>query len=109
MKKSFELKLNELSQLKKNWDSYNGDVIGTPALTVAMLILTSLEEVGISDPDIIPTSEGGVSLEWTRGNSSEFSIHIAANGLLSDIFAYSTSGTYEAHPNTEVEIETAPS
>lgn len=48
-------KLESLRLLKSNWDSYGAASISPEAIATASQFL---------QPDIVPTSQGGIQLEW---------------------------------------------
>jgi hypothetical protein len=64
---AFEKKLCELAKLSRGWDSYD-------ALPVFPAVIDRVREVLERHPAsgprarIVPTSEGGIQLEWSNGN-----------------------------------------
>lgn len=63
-------RLQELLQLPENWDTYGGrkidiDVIGD---TVALLLNLFSEMAELPEPQIVPTSNGSLQLEWVSEN-----------------------------------------
>ena len=86
-------KLQELSQLEKNWDSYGADTITTIAIDVATIILETLEAMSFPIPWIIPTADGGISFEWHKANA-EFSLSINELGDLESVFIASKGDDY---------------
>lgn len=57
-------RLNELSKLKKNWDTYNAHPISKKSLKNARSVLDDLLDKDTPIPAIAPTSDGGVQIEW---------------------------------------------
>ena len=62
-------RLNELLALPANWDSYGSRTISVPAATTALQLLRSVLSAGKPIPSIIPTSYGGIQIEWHRNNA----------------------------------------
>ncbi len=93
MNESIESKLDELAKLEKNWDSYNGDPIGKGALGVARLVAKAMAGFTIDEPNIVPTSNGGISLEWYRAGR-EFSLSFRPNGTFDSFFIQGQLGEY---------------
>jgi hypothetical protein len=57
-------RLQQLSQLMENWDSYGGRRPHDDAMVTALGLLARLLRHDSAPPVIVPTSEGGVQLEW---------------------------------------------
>lgn len=69
-------RLEELSRLPANWDSYDADPISKNALDRARELLLTLRaalEESLGDAfipvNIAPIADGGVQLEWEQGGS----------------------------------------
>lgn len=60
MSERIEERLATLTMLKDNWDSYSGRPMTAAALDLARVLL-------VTEPAIIPRSNGGVALEWYHG------------------------------------------
>lgn len=58
------LALAPLRELAPDWDSYGGYQMTPAALAEARALLVKLARAGHPDPAIVPTSPGGVGLEW---------------------------------------------
>jgi hypothetical protein len=75
--------MRKLSLLRENWDTY-----GAPRIDPAMInaALTLLQQVMRSDtpaPSVVPTSRGGVQLEWhTKGIDMELEFLTPAHSHL---------------------------
>lgn len=54
--------------LDADWDSYGAHIVQSDAVLQAILLLAMVFNVreDLADPMIVPTSEGGVQLEWDR-------------------------------------------
>ena len=55
-------RLKELLDLPQGWDSYGAGCIDPKAVDAASRLLDVLDH----DPAVIPTSHGGIQLEWHR-------------------------------------------
>src|SRR5438445_5605989 len=61
-------RLRELLRLPSNWDSYGAEAVRTEAALTSALIVNAALAKGARFPAIVPTVEGGVQLEWRKGN-----------------------------------------
>jgi hypothetical protein len=59
--------LDELVSLKPDWDSYGALQPSHPALEAAWTLASTLADVGVDVPQVVPTPDGGVQLEWYSG------------------------------------------
>jgi hypothetical protein len=75
-------KLQHVSRLAENWDSYGGDAPSDKSVYTALAILSQILRGESSAPALVPLSEGGVQLEW-HGDGEELEIRIGANGQIS--------------------------
>lgn len=67
-KQEFIIKnINILKELKPNWNSYGAVQIENESMVAAISLLERILNPGISFPAIVPTSNGGVLLEWHEG------------------------------------------
>ncbi len=74
----------DLGFLQPNWDSYDAKSIAPEAAASAMGALTDLLTEGDPLPSVVPTSRGGILLEWHEGGidlevdvQSPSSIHVS--------------------------------
>ncbi len=85
-------RLEELTRLPRNWDSYGGVAVTSASASEALWFLARLLEPGSIAPWVVPLSDGGVQLEWHTGNldvevvfspeqGDEVSIVDSANGM----------------------------
>jgi hypothetical protein len=59
--------IDALTALAPNWDSYGGKPMTAVALDAAKQVIRGMEDVdGAKSPQVVPTSPGGVQLEWVR-------------------------------------------
>jgi hypothetical protein len=72
---SAKAQLVELSRLQRGWDSYNAEPISTVASKAAMGLLRQLSGPDTPRPDLVPTVDGSVQIEWhTHGIDLEVQI-----------------------------------
>lgn len=55
-----------LIELQHNWDSYGGRAVELGVASAAERLLAPLLVQGVPAPSFVPTSDGGLSLEWHR-------------------------------------------
>lgn len=77
-------KLQQLSKLGDNWDSYHAQPVSDSAIFAALVVMAHVLKDGSTAPTIVPISEGGVQMEW-YGNGEELEIRV---GALGDISAF---------------------
>lgn len=70
-----QIKLQELGELREGWDSYGAPPIDRFVLEAVARFLEQLPWDQVRPPHIVPTSRGGVALEWHRPGL-EFSIEV---------------------------------
>jgi hypothetical protein len=61
-------RLRELLSLPRDWDGFGAEPVRTEAVLTSALIVNATLSKGARFPAIIPTVEGGVQLEWRRGD-----------------------------------------
>ena len=57
--------------LCEDWDSYGARPIYTSVIRRAEWLLGLLEAAGEPPPDVVPTSDGGIQLEWHTATRDE--------------------------------------
>ena len=79
-------KLNRLGALGPNWNSYGANTIDPRALQRVRDILRAwnTRRPDIAQPDIVPLSDGGVSVSWA-GEGEEFAVN--ADGEIDHVYA----------------------
>lgn len=75
-------RLQHLSRLGDNWDSYGGRPVADEAVFTALSVIARLLSDESVPPEVAPTSEGGVQLEWHR-EGEELEIRVTSNGEIS--------------------------
>ena len=73
-------RLAELLALENNWDSYGARTISVDLARTALDLLEFLMSSSVPLPDIVPTSSGGLQLEWHIG-SRHFEVEIVTPAL----------------------------
>jgi hypothetical protein len=61
------IRFAELLALPHNWDGHGGDSIAPEAVEAAGRFLATVMSSSTPAPTIVPTSSGGLQLEWHRG------------------------------------------
>lgn len=88
---NIEEKFKLISELEPNWDSDGGFPIGEGALQTAKIVAKVLQAITTQPPAIIPTSMGGVALEWyvkKEQSGSEFMLTFNSNGGLESFYVF---------------------
>ncbi|OUJ05369.1 hypothetical protein HK23_06265 [Acetobacter malorum] len=68
----------ELLQLRENWDSYHAPALERDLGMFAIQLLNQIMVPGIKAPQIVPTSEGKLQIEWHTGGCD---LEIEINGI----------------------------
>jgi hypothetical protein len=58
--------ISQIGELKENWDSYGARPIDPPCAEATANLLLSVLDSGTPKPFVVPTSRGGIQLEWHR-------------------------------------------
>src|SRR5215213_2401838 len=82
-------RLDELSKLERDWDTYGALPLTPTALSVAEAIMRKVVKASekplgerVAPYTIMPIADGGVSLEW-RGPRADLELDIGPSGALS--------------------------
>lgn len=67
-----------LTTQAEDWDSYGGRPTSLRSATTAIQVLASLTPLDLPEPQILPTTDGGVQLEWHRGGV-DLEVEISSN------------------------------
>lgn len=59
--------LNGLRRLERGWDGDTADPIDAEAIAAAERFMAELARAHIPAPNVVPLADGGVQLEWWRG------------------------------------------
>ena len=70
--------LMELSQLSDNWDEYGAKAPSIQIITKVMVILPKLSK----QPDIFPTPEGNIQLEYSIGRNRHLNIELLPDATM---------------------------
>lgn len=68
-----ETRLGPISALRRGWNSHSAPPVAPEVLEVARELLTQIVGRGMSEPQVVPTSRGGLTLEWASP-TTEFAI-----------------------------------
>jgi hypothetical protein len=102
--------LRPLRGLGQGWDSYRALPVDSDVLNVAGALVTQMVLQGLPFPSLVPTSNGGISLEWTSPGR-EFAISLRPDQEVSMSAFYWNEMTgieWElALPNTDERIPSA--
>lgn len=77
--------LESLSRLKENWDTYGAPRINDGCIKDALSLLEEVQGDSSPAPSCVPTSEGGIQLEWHR-NGVDLEIEISPQGTVEVYF-----------------------
>ena len=75
-------RLTHLSKLRQNWDSYGASPVSTQAITFAIQVLNEIMAESTPLPAIVPTTDGGVQLEWHLAGI-DLEVEVSGDGILS--------------------------
>jgi hypothetical protein len=59
--------MSPAARLQVDWDSYGGRPTTLEAVRAAMVVVGRLPGIGVKGPQIVPASDGGLTLEWSNG------------------------------------------
>lgn len=75
--------MGEILSLPPNWDSYGANPVNAFSLVSALDLLVATMRPETPTPTVVPTSRGGLQLEWhTRGIDLEVEIESAARSYV---------------------------
>ena len=86
-----ERSLVALYDLPPNWDTYGSPAIAQRALAAGVKILFSITSRDTAPPMIVPTSVGGIQLEW-QSDVVDIEINIAPDGQASLFMQHRNNG-----------------
>ena len=90
--------LERIAALPLNWDSYGARPVDKAVLVAIGTWLVQVVEAGMQFPALVPTTRGGVSLEWTAPGR-EFSVTLTpdhSRRATAYYFDAATGGEWEA-------------
>ena len=86
--------IGELGRLEENWDSYGGKRVDPCCIEAAVSLLRSVLDAATSKPSVVPTSRGGIQLEWHRGGI-DLEVEIESPPRMNVSFADEQEGVQE--------------
>lgn len=82
-------KLGDLLNLPHNWDSYGANPVNHEVVEYVIKLLQDLMEDTLPSPSIVPTSRGGIQIEW-HTSRGDLEIQIEAPYKASALFEDAT-------------------
>lgn len=86
--------LANIKYLERDWDSYDAAAISPVSCRWAEYLLDEILEWGGSEPWVVPTSSGGVQLEWHE-KGIDLEVEIALDGSFDIFFAKGTQVLFQ--------------
>lgn len=85
-----ERRLDEIAALESDWDSYGSLPVSRGAIDQARIFLGAVEVLRLAFPEItcpsiVPTSDGGVDLEWLPKSGAWASVEFTTDGRVEAI------------------------
>jgi hypothetical protein len=106
--KSALQRLEELSRLERDWDTYGALPLTATALTLAeALMRQAVDLLGsgmgerVAPYTLMPIADGGVSIEW-RGPQATLELDIGPSGMLSYLLVDNSTGERQFDEEAEV-------
>lgn len=87
-------RLNELTELPNDWDSYGSPPVKFTNVSIALELLANLSIYNMPKPHVVPISGGGVQFEWAD-DDKELEIEVRANGSIEFLIVDSEENTTE--------------
>ena len=78
-------------ELENNWDSYGGRPVHESVAQAAADLLSRLARPFTAEPTVVPTSGGGIQIEW-RTSKVDLEIEFASAGRISALFENRATG-----------------
>lgn len=103
-------RLNELTKLKADWDSYGAQPISNTALVYALGILQitkgnlSQEEEKFESFFIAPIADGGLQIEWSR-QGHELEVEITSEGVLGYLLKIKQEEAQTIEEKSEISLD----
>jgi len=85
-------KIGELRELRAGWDSYNAQPIQERAIQEGSDLLMYLARLDLPEPRIVPTSAGGIQLEFQK-DERELELEILPDGSIEFLTVEMQEGT----------------
>ena len=83
--------IKSLDQLPPDWDSYGGAALTFEAALASLDFLTRYLPEPAVEPSIVPSSTGGLQLEWHR-NAGDMEVTFSPDGSFTAFFSDAKSG-----------------
>ncbi len=86
--------IGQIGELEENWDSYGASPIDPRCAEAAINLLLSVLHSGTPKPFVVPTSRGGIQLEWHRAGV-DLEVEIESPARVNVFFEDHQEGTKE--------------
>lgn len=96
-------KLQVLSNLSQDWDSYGGVPMSFEAATAALDFLSVCLSDDSLAPEVVPTNSGGVQLEWHR-HAGDLEVSFSQEGVPSAFFVDASSDLEWEMENLSIDV-----
>jgi hypothetical protein len=93
--------MNRLLDLPPNWNSYGAGPIAPGAVLAALQFLQQTMRPDTPPPSVVPTSRGGVQLEWHAGEI-DLEIRVTPKGEIGAVYE-DAQGEWEQERVTDLE------
>ena len=104
-------RLDELSKLERDWDTYGALPLTSVALEAAEKIMRKVVKAfgkmpseGVAPYTLMPIADGGVSIEW-RGPQADLEIDIGPSGALSYLLIERADGNRRFEEGSDISQE----
>lgn len=78
-------------EMDEGWDSYGAKAIGKHTAMFTLEFMQQLMQPETPPPNIVPTSVGGIQLEWNKGNI-DLEVHVRAPYEIEFLFSDESTG-----------------
>lgn len=87
-------RLKAILSLGPGWDSYGGHPVRPEAVLHAVSLLAKIFEHDVSAPEIVPTSTGGLQLEWHQAGA-DLEMDVSTDGTVQIFLQLPSEQTWE--------------
>lgn len=95
-------KIEDLTALAPGWDDYNAKIIDATVAVQAVRFILDHAYPTLPEPAIVPTSDGGIQIEWHRGGVD---FEVAISDEESTVFVEDTqTGEIEQRPADQAAV-----
>lgn len=87
-------RINQLASLDEGWDSYGARAVQPDSAIHAVRLLAAVISAGAPLPEIVPTTEGGIQLEWHR-SGADLELEITPRSAVEVFLRFPDEQTWE--------------